>query len=151
MADVVMKKIGDKTAFTTAIDFFWKVAGDKQPSSYNAGEELTRAYMEKFNRETADCPGVYYQSYAGKIDGDVVSPVWRKMHAVIYEYEGENDGLVSVESAKWGAFRGVMSCGGQARVAHCDEIGMHHLSAEYCFDSDAFYVDVVHELKQMGF
>ena len=55
-----------------------------------------------------DDPEVYYRSYASRIDGTF--PVRRKaaLWKLLYEREGENDGLVSVESARWGDFKGVV-------------------------------------------
>jgi len=151
MSDLIMKQVSDATALGVVIDFYAKIIGDQNPESFNAGEELTRSYMKKFNEEVPDVPGVYYQSYAGAIDETFPNILWRKMSATIYAYEGKNDGLVSVESAKWGNFRGVMSCDGRARVSHADEIGMVLLTGSFCFDAPAFYRECIHELKGKGY
>lgn len=54
-----------------------------------------------------DDPNVKYYSW-----GASYSPGWfdpmRWSHDVIESVEGENDGLVSVESSKWGEFQGVL-------------------------------------------
>ncbi len=151
MADIIMRQIKDENVLTAVVDFFSKIIGDNNPESYNAGNELTRAYMKEFNLIVPDAPGVYYQSYAGEIDGSVVNPLWKLMYSTLNKQEGPNDGLVSIESARWGVFRGVMSCDGSARVSHADEVGMHALSGMSCFNSEKFFLNVVHELKLKGY
>jgi triacylglycerol lipase len=151
MADIIMKHVNDDGVLTSVIDFYAKIIGDGDPGSYNAGRELTREYMKTFNEQVPDAPGVYYQSYAGSIDDTVLHPVWRAMYKSVKKREGANDGLVSVDSAKWGVFRGVMACDGKAKVSHADEVGMHALTGMYCFDAPAFYREAVHELMIMGF
>ena len=44
--------------------------------------------------------------------------VFRLPWSVIFEKEGENDGLVSVESAKWGDYQGTLE-----NVNHLDLVG----------------------------
>jgi triacylglycerol lipase len=151
MADVVMEEIKDKNILPSVIDFFAAIFGDNNPASYNAGKELTRSFMKEFNRTVPDMTQVYYQSYAGEINDEIVNPMWKLMYETVKKYEGPNDGLVSLDSAKWGTFKGVMSCNGQAKVSHADEVGLHALSGMFCFDSDDFYLEVVHELKMKGY
>jgi triacylglycerol lipase len=151
MADIIMKQINDESVFTSVIDFFAKIMGDNNPESFNAGKELTRAAMKDFNLKVPDAKSVYYQSYAGEIDASVAHPVWKLMFNTISKYEGANDGLVSIDSAKWGEFKGTMSCSGKARVSHADEVGMHFLSGMFCFNYEDFYLTLVHELKLKGF
>jgi triacylglycerol lipase len=147
MSDIIMKQISDASALGAVVDFYAKIIGDQNPESFNAGEELTRGYMQKFNEAVPDADVVYYQSYAAAIDEKVPNLLWRKMYTTIFAYEGKNDGLVSIESAKWGDFRGVMSCDGRARVSHADAVGMVFLTGNFCFDAPAFYRELIHELK----
>ncbi|HOP64970.1 MAG TPA: hypothetical protein PK906_16450 [Spirochaetota bacterium] len=151
MADIIMKEIDEKSLLPDIIDFFAKAIGDYSPSAYNAGIELTRDYMKRFNNEVPDAESVYYQSYAASINSRFINPVWRKMYETVEKYEGANDGLVSVKSAKWGEFRGIVLCDGEESVSHSDIIGMHFLSGEFCFNEEKFYVEMVHELKLKGY
>lgn len=151
MADIIMKRMHDSSIFPALIDFYAKIIGDESPSGYNAGTELTTAKMKEFNLKVRDSGSVYYQSYAGAIDDKFGSFPWRKMYDAVKKYEGENDGLVSVDSAKWGKFRGVVKCGERRAVSHSDIIGMHFLTGETCFDEINFYKELVHELKMMGY
>ncbi len=151
MADIIMKRMSDSSILPVLVDFYAKIIGDESPSGYNAGTELTTAKMKEFNLKVRDSKLVYYQSYAGSIDDRFGSFLWRKMYDAVKKYEGENDGLVSVDSAKWGTFRGVVKCGDRAAVSHSDIIGMHFLTGETCFDEIAFYKELVHDLKMMGY
>jgi triacylglycerol lipase len=151
MADLIMKRVPEGSIVPDIINFFAKIFGDENPESYNAGLELTRESMKKFNRKVADAPEVYYQSYAAIIDDSFPNLIWRSMYSKIKKYEGANDGLVSVDSAKWGNYRGLMTCEGRFRASHVDVVGMHFLTGVYCFKAADFYRELVHELKLKGY
>ena len=151
MADYIIKNIADKQLIGVILDFYAKIIGDTNPESLNAGIELTTYKMQQFNKTVKDSGSVYYQSYACAIDKNFSNPFWKAMYNKIAEKEGVNDGLVSVNSAKWGNFRGVVSCDGKPLVTHADIVGMHFLSGEDCFDAEKFMRDIVHELKVSGY
>ena len=151
MADLLMKRIKPDMLVDEAVNLYARMLGDDNPSSFIAGEELTTAHMAQFNLENPDMPGVMYQSWTGVVGKEFLHPMWKVMAYVIEKREGLNDGLVSVSSAKWGDFRGVVSCDGSMLVSHADIIGMHLVSGEFCFDAPAFYRDLVAELKMRGF
>ena len=65
-----------------------------------AFEFLTRESMHNFNQQTPDMEGVKYFSWGAVYDPGLID-TWKYPHSVILEQEGPNDGLVSVESAKW--------------------------------------------------
>lgn len=84
-----------------------------------AFSQLTRRYMtEEFNQKTRDDPNVRYFSYGAALKRrpPLLSP-FRASYGVILEKEGPNDGLVSVESAKWGVYKGTLE-----GVSHLDLI-----------------------------
>jgi triacylglycerol lipase len=64
--------------------------------------DLTTEACRRFNELTPDAPGVRYFSVAGRYGGRWWMPTWRFAAKVIAEREGDNDGLVSVESARYG-------------------------------------------------
>ena len=70
--------------------------------SYQAFEDLTTARCRRFNREVEDAPGVNYYSVAGKVHADTMAWHWQVPSRIIDRLEGENDGVVSVSSARWG-------------------------------------------------
>lgn len=151
MADYIIRHFADKKMIAVIIDFYAKIIGDTNPESLKSAIELTTYKMNQFNKTVKDSDKVYYQSYACAIDENFSNPFWKKMYSITAAKEGPNDGLVSVTSAQWGNFRGVVSCDGKPLVTHADIVGMHFLSKEYCFDADDFFRTIVHELKMSGY
>ncbi|KAL8731852.1 MAG: hypothetical protein Q9166_003136 [cf. Caloplaca sp. 2 TL-2023] len=82
-----------------------------------AFSQLTRRFMkEDFNPKTPDREGVRYLSYGASVD----PPMWsafHRSHRIVDQEEGANDGLVSVESSKWGDYKGTL-----VNVSHLDLI-----------------------------
>ena len=116
-------------------------------------ERLTADYMAVFNVLVPDVEDVYYQSYAcdmKRMSKDIaLSPFYR----IIKTCEGPNDGFVSVESAKWGVFKGVYAGEAGKGISHSIATGGRPVSAKIhgTGDIDEFYVRIVSELKDMGF
>lgn len=84
-----------------------------------AFSQLTRKYMnEEFNPRTQDDPDVRYFSYGAALTRKppLLSP-FRGSYGIILKEEGPNDGLVSVDSAKWGVNKGTLE-----GVSHLDLI-----------------------------
>jgi len=82
-----------------------------------AFEFLRLENMQKFNEETPNIPGVAYFSWGAVYEPSLVD-IWKWPHSVIYVKEGPNDGMVSVESSKWGTYLGTLD-----GVNHLDLIG----------------------------
>lgn len=73
-------------------------------SAFNALE--TRA-MKEFNADVLDRDDVKYFSWGASFDPGLLD-TFRWPHSVVLAKEGPNDGLVSVNSAKWGEYRGTL-------------------------------------------
>ena len=135
------------------IRWFW---GDKKPDFYSGTQSLGTDYMKAFNKANPDKAGVYYQSFAGAMSGGMSDVILALTHGVIREFDGENDGMVSVESAKWTNFRGVLRGADTRGVSHMDEVDFRRtdfalqpiLGATNMRD---FYVAVAADLKQKGY
>ncbi|KAH0590934.1 hypothetical protein H2248_001047 [Termitomyces sp. 'cryptogamus'] len=82
-----------------------------------AFECLTIESMRQFNKDTPDVPGVRYFSWGAVYEPGLID-TWKWPHSVILEREGPNDGLVSVESSKWGTYLGTLQS-----VNHLDLVG----------------------------
>ncbi|KAH8687887.1 Alpha/Beta hydrolase protein, partial [Tricladium varicosporioides] len=119
-----------------------------------AFNQLTRKYMrERFNPSTPDLPGVRYFSYGATFDPGFLS--WfRQPHSIVDKFEGPNDGLVSVESAKWGTYKGTL-----VGVSHLDLINWKNrvqalllglVGVESKFNAIAFYLDIADMLAKEG-
>ncbi|EGO04923.1 hypothetical protein SERLA73DRAFT_44284 [Serpula lacrymans var. lacrymans S7.3] len=82
-----------------------------------AFECLTLESMRQFNEQTENVDGVRYFSWGAVYEPGMID-TWKWPHSVILEKEGPNDGLVSVESSKWGTYLGTLS-----GVNHLDLVG----------------------------
>jgi triacylglycerol lipase len=80
-------------------------------------EELTPEACRVFNQQVLDRADVQYLSYAG-VRPSAELPFWLRRGArLVTNEEGENDGLVSVSSARWGRFCGTV------RADHFELVG----------------------------
>ena len=64
--------------------------------------DLTTANCRRFNDEVPDDPNVRYFSVAGRLSSDRRGWQWRVPSQIVHRHEGENDGIVSTASARWG-------------------------------------------------
>lgn len=151
VADFILNLIprGSWSLVGDALDWVYAfVFGDVNPNSLQNGIEVTRGYMQNvFNPNCPNAAGVYYQSWASKIRYMSNSLVLEIPWLICKYYEGDNDGLVSVASAKWGNFRGVIEgawwSGG---VDHLNIVGQP-LGITPGFDAQDFFIDIVSDLK----
>ncbi len=115
---------------------------------------LSVSGMEAFNDATPDRPDVYYASWAGKTcslinlicqannGGEIVNPLLSATFAALRIFEGDNDGIVGVDSAKWGDFRGTVG------ADHLNEIGLGITAPGY--DPEDLLLDEARRLQAMG-
>lgn len=102
-----LKRLPDK-AYRMAchwIDAYFGRLGDGKPDAYRASYQLSQAYSREFNERYPDREGVYYQSYASLMRSGFSSKLLCVPYWVLKKLDGPNDGLVTVESAKWGILR----------------------------------------------
>ncbi|MDR3292849.1 MAG: triacylglycerol lipase, partial [Clostridiales bacterium] len=104
------------------VNLWFRILGDKRPDFYLVCKSFTTHSAAEFNEQCPDSPMVFYQSYAGAMKYSRSDMFMWLTHAVVKRKSGENDGLVSVESAKWGEFRGVIRGQGSRGVSHSDEV-----------------------------
>lgn len=107
-------------------------------------EQLTPDYIRNhFNPATPDHPDVEYISYAGKVEkSDLFFPrtiTWQHL----YHLEGDNDAMVSVQSATWGELK---------EVVHSDHgslVGLQIIPGlPNRFDHLAFYLKLAGEIRE---
>ena len=103
----IIKKMREKSEV-------WQYLLELFSFSKKAMANLTPAYLKEFNQKYPDVPGVKYFSYAGVTgpgEKDYL-PELMYLHWVVNylssdeEAGGRNDGLVAVESSKWGTYKG---------------------------------------------
>jgi triacylglycerol lipase len=118
--------------------------------------QLTTSYMmHDFNAEIQDDPTVRYFSYGAAMDPapSIWSP-FHMSHRLISSAQGPNDGLVSVESSRWGEYKGTL-----VGVSHLDLINWSNrmvwaakrwVGIEQRFNAVAFYLDIADMLAKEG-
>jgi triacylglycerol lipase len=92
----------------------WKYLSELFNFTTKAMTNLTTSYLKQFNQKYLDAPNVNYFSYAGVTgpgEKDYLPPIMYLTWAIVFFHKdqktgGRNDGLVAVDSAKWGNFKG---------------------------------------------
>ncbi|MBF0120300.1 MAG: alpha/beta hydrolase [Desulfobacterales bacterium] len=150
IAEVILGLVNGNILEDVANGFFGLIMSDTNSNTVQNLKDLTRNYMVNvFNPNTPNMPSIYYQSWAYRIKNIIGAGMFLPTWQVQKKLEGENDGLVAIESAKWGNFRGVVEDG---------PYGVNHLSAVDMlfgitpgFDSPGHFVSIVSDLKKRGF
>ena len=118
--------------------------------------QLTGEASDRFNLDVPDRPDVAYFSWAGRTcdlldlvcqagnQGEIVTPLMATTHLITSLLEGDNDGLVSISSAKWGTYLGEMP------ADHLDEVGLLPGTTAFAFDHLEFYLDDAARLAEAG-
>ena len=128
-----------------------KLAGDTNPDFCSAVECLTATGCEKFNEECPDSPDVKYYSI-GSVSvkaGSGRFPL-NLSYRFVKLFDGENDGLVSLDSMKWGENFEVLRPDGQRGISHGDVIDLNRENIKG-FDARELYVKLLSKLKEQGY
>ncbi|MCB0718760.1 MAG: lipase [Bacteroidetes bacterium] len=103
--------------------------------------------VNTFNPATPDHPDVKYWSYggmAGRGTDWAVNPFLRIFNGYLYEREGPNDGMVSVQSSRWGEYLG------DIQADHAQQVGFTFPGSS-SFEQTAFFASVAERLSRSGF
>jgi len=105
VADTVLAtRITDLPCFPFLLNLFPSGDGDGQ-----AWRSLSTKTAKTFNACTRDRPGVRYFSYGASFHPGIIDALaWGASYTHILVTEGSNDGMVSVNSAKWGEYLGTV-------------------------------------------
>jgi len=126
--------------------------GDTLPLFHESIQSFSPSYMAEFNRQNPNARSVYYQSYAAQMTNVFSDFFLSPPFLTVSWYDGPNDGLVSVESAQWGTYRGELN--GLSHASSVDyrrsRTPLVHNGNNYADITD-FYVAMAAELKAMGF
>ena len=134
-------------AYNTAM----KKAGDPNPDFLAAVTDLTESACLARNEVTPDAPGVVYESVMsyckkarhGKFPLNMTYPI-------VKHFDGLNDGLVSVESARWGERFTLLEPQGKRGISHGDVVDLNRENIRG-FDVREFYVKLAADLKSRGY
>ena len=128
-----------------------KRLGDENPDFLAAVADLTESACLARNETTPDMPGVLYESVMsycrkarhGKFPLNATYPV-------VKHFDGKNDGLVSVDSAKWGTRFTLLEPVGKRGISHGDVVDLNRENIPG-FDVREFYVNLAADLKKRGY
>lgn len=132
-------------------DSTYKRLGDSNPDCYHASKQLSAEFCREFNEKYKDSPKVYYQSYASCVRHTFGDNLLSLPNLLMFLAGApKNDGLVSIESAKWGHFKKVFVSTGRRGISHGDMIDLKREDYKG-FDVIEAYIQIVAELKNFGF
>ena len=149
VADYLLSRTGRLRGWAVEVmNFVGRAAYETaSPRTEAALRELTPEHVTgTFNPQHPDHPEVYYASYAGRAGRGTDVPIYPPLivpNRVLWAASGVNDGLVAVESARWGEVRGTLD------ADHARQIGLR--LAPGSFDAKAFYLNVARDLGERGF
>lgn len=110
-----------------AVDNWIGLIGDTKPDFFAVCRDFSTEYAARFNKENPDVPGIYYQSFAGIMKTPLSDVNLSTANLIVKWIEGDNDGLVSVESAKWGEKFTLLTGRTNRGVSHYDEIDFRRM------------------------
>lgn len=152
-ADYILGKVSPEFCRSVAdkYNFALKKLGDNNPDFISAVKDLTASRCAELNEVCPDMDDVYYQSIGSKATNARGGqfPLNMSYHLVKY-FDGDNDGLVSVSSMKWGANFTMLTPKGKRGITHGDVIDLNRENIKG-FDVREFYVGIVKDLKEKGF
>lgn len=150
--DFLLDKIPDsiKNFIAKKYNSIFIKLGDKNPDFLSGVQDLTASKCKEFNENVLDVDGVLYQSVTSKMK-NVFSAGFPLNLGYLFakKFDGENDGLVEVSSAKWGNFLGLLTAKSRG-ISHGDVIDLTRQDIED-FDVCELYVKIVSELKEKNF
>jgi len=131
-------------------DKYFKKIGDQNPDFFTATRQISKEYCIEFNKEVVDDSRVYYQSYTSIMKNMFSDYILTIPYAILRISDSPNDGLVTIESSKWGDFKGVLTNKYVRGISHGDIIDLRKNDYRG-FDVIEQYVEIVSELKSKGF
>jgi len=103
IADLIYnKKITRKKIARKVLSAFGELYGDASPNLCKLIYQLTTAKMREFNEKITMDNNVFYQSWYTTIEDAADIKIFPYSYTYIHKISGNNDGLVSEYSAKWG-------------------------------------------------
>lgn len=151
-ADYLLEKIPEKIQKSVARKYNAALQkfGDSNPDFLSAVQDLTASACSLRNEELTDCPDVYYQSVGSRMNRASSGRFPLNMaYPLVKHFDGTNDGLVSMESARWGEHFTELATPQGRGISHGDMIDLNRENISG-FDIREFYVNLVANLKDRG-
>jgi triacylglycerol lipase len=132
------------------VNLFFRISGDKNPDFYNASRQLSSIYCREFNDKYPPKQNILYQSYATRMKNPFSDILFLLPYTVVKIAEGDNDGLVTVTSARYGKFKGVFEGDRRRGVSHADAVDLRRKDNR-SFNIIEFYINIADELRRNGY
>ena len=126
--------------------------GDKNPDFLAAVYDLTSENCRERNEIIHDDPDIYYQS-VGSVMNEASSGQFplNFTYRLVKYFDGENDGLVGIDSFNWGSSLQMVRLEKKGRgISHGDMIDLNRENLKG-LDIREFYVQLVSDLRERGF
>ena len=138
------------------VDLWFRLLGDKCPRTYRAICQFKTNVAQDFNQTNPDDPQVYYQSYAFVMKNPFSDLTMFLPSLVVGWVEGENDGLLTPQTAQWGEFKGICRGNGRRGISHADEVDMRRRrlsrkNGDGISDITDLYKDIILDLIKRGY
>jgi len=127
---------------------YFKIAGDNHPDFFKVCHQLTTKKCADFNKRVIDINSIYYQSYTSVMKNKNSDIKFSLIYPIVKHIEGENDGIVTVKSAKWGEYQGMVDKDNGG--SHSDISGFNLVTHSKTYVVE-FYIELVESLKNRGF
>ena len=152
-AEYLLSKVpeGFKNGLADKYNAALKKLGDTKPDFLAAVTDLTASACEEMNRKCKDVKGVFYQSVGSRsVSARGGRFPLNLSYQLVRYFDGPNDGLVSVDSMKWGENFRFVEPSGKRGITHGDVIDLNRENIKG-FDVREFYVKLVSDLKARGY
>lgn len=151
MVDMLLDKApkGFVEFLTSKYNRLYGKLGDNAPDFLAGVNDLRASKAEQFNREVPDSPDVVYMSRMTVMKSAMSAffPLGAAF-LLIKKLNGDNDGLVSADSAVHGEHKLIVPTKRRG-ISHGDVIDLMRENIEG-YDVREFYVDILKELKERG-
>jgi triacylglycerol lipase len=147
IADLIFKqKIVHTKLARKALEKFGELYGDMNPDLLNVNYQLTTQSMEEFNKNVLMDAKVYFQSLYTTMNNASDDVVFFYSYRYLKKLNGDNDGLVSESSAKWGPNSRKI----QGGISHVEILEKKKKDISGT-DIPGIYLDIVRDLSEKGF
>ncbi|MCL2136985.1 MAG: hypothetical protein FWH40_05640 [Coriobacteriia bacterium] len=156
-----------KRVMTTPLDVFFILSGDSNPAFLYVLDDLSERTMQEFNEHYPLPDDVYFQSFSAIKRKISDSGAFALSSSILQVVEGDNDGVVPAWSSDFGNYQGVLNAEGEMGLSHIEITNRSFIVflallfgipydrqdsiSRDGFDVLAWWVEMVAELKQMGF
>ena len=147
IADMLYKQdIIHSNIMKRTLRIFGETSGDINPDMYNVNFQLTTERMREFNEKVIRDDRVYYQSMYTVMNNPFDDSMFFSSYRYIKNISGDNDGVVSEYSARWGD--NVIKIG--SGISHAEILDIKGIKISR-IDIPDIYLNIVRDLAGKGY